>query len=278
MEQHIKNQLHGGRNGRLDMLFEVWRNSYPEELRKMFCPDGLVVKDKPQESGYDIDEQWGKARRKIMFIVKDCPDGWGWDTREVLVCPGGKQTQRLKSSTGFYPNIAVILHALYNLTKDTVGEGENKEVTDDVAKGFNDIPFAIVEAKKIAGNRQCSDQELRAAIDRDGKMLSEEISILGPDIIVACDSHGIIFDGVVEHHFTGREPDERWEYVYPDATFKCRMYFYKNENILLIESFHPTRLGKEGWAIYEKVISPFRSFLNEYGDDGIWPRSVRQSP
>lgn len=112
---------------------------------------------------------------------------------------------------------------------------------------------------------------MNKTLENDGKFLAEEIGILKPNIIVCFDGNGDIFNNVVKNYFNGLIPDDecRWDYEYVtdkgvDCKFRCRLYYYLKENVLLFDSYHPTRLGKEEWKIYEKVISPFRQFFHKY--------------
>ena len=111
---------------------------------------------------------------------------------------------------------------------------------------FNEVPFAYVEAKKLAGGKKCDDAILTQALKKDGRLLAREIDILRPNIIVCCDTHGIIFDSVVRNY-----------------DFNCRLYYYKEKGALLFNSFHPSsRVNK--WKISEAVYSPFRQFFARY--------------
>ena len=166
MEEYIKKQLSESYNSELNKLFEEWKASYPAEADpdSYFCEDGLVVKYKDADSGYDINEQWEKSQRKIMFIVKDCPDGWGYDARRLLVGYEGHEQAQINAADvrevkgGFFKNIAHILYGLYYMTEENKG----KELTDAAldkekyTEALNEIPFAYVESKKIAGTASCS--------------------------------------------------------------------------------------------------------------------------
>ena len=68
---------------------------------------------------------------------------------------------------------------------------------------LNEVPFAYVEAKKLAGGKKCDDAVLTQTLKKDGRLLAREIDILRPNIIVCCDTHGIIFDSVVRNYFNG---------------------------------------------------------------------------
>ena len=133
MEQFISKQLNESLNGELNNLFERWKDSYQDEnINDKFCLDGLVVKYKNEESGYDINQKWLESKRKIMFILKDCPNGWSYDARRLLVgyenddksLKNAIKTRNLKGSTGFFKNIALLLYGLYNLTEENKGKEE----------------------------------------------------------------------------------------------------------------------------------------------------------
>lgn len=278
MEEYISKQLDESYNGKINLLLEKWRNSYPAEDAGKFCQDGLVLKYKNKESGYDINSEWEKSPRKIMFLLKDCPDEWGYDARTLLVGGDDERSQTFAEETRkikkrFFKNIARILYGLSVMTNDYKGEelAEDMKNSIKLINAFNEIPFAYIECKKIAGGKSCIASVLSRAIERDHIFLTEEIDILKPNIIVCCDSQGVIFDKMVTYYFNGSVPDEdsRWEYdfVNEDGTkggFNCKLYFYKKENVLLFNSYHPTALKVPDWKVYEKVFSPFRQYFSRY--------------
>ena len=132
MESYIKKQLSEGYNAELNKLFGKWIASYGDisDVEKRFCQDGLVVKYKDESSGYDINKEWDDAERKIMFIVKDCPDEWGYDTRRLFVGyenheesqKSAERTRTLKDRTGYFKNIARMLYGLQYMTEENKGK------------------------------------------------------------------------------------------------------------------------------------------------------------
>ena len=48
-----------------------------------------------------------------------------------------------------------------------------------------------------------------------------------------------------------------------DANFNCCIYYYEQSNTVVINSFHPSYVEEE-WVFLERVLSPFRSLLNNY--------------
>lgn len=100
-------------NQRLDELFRRWMGSLNEEEQHLFCKDGLLIKaDRPLEF---VDEQWGKARRRVLFLLKDKNTPDGDDIRLWLIDErNGKNNRRLAGRgvgrTGFLPNLARLLY------------------------------------------------------------------------------------------------------------------------------------------------------------------------
>lgn len=251
----------------LNGLFQEWMQDLSGEERNLFCKDGLMLKAYKTEKS--IDTLWDESPRRVMFILKDknTPDGddtrlWPVDGKhgiEIRELHGGNIEQ-----TGFFPNIARIL---YGLTVETIGYSqlEMQKVKDN----WNALPFAFVEAKKLAGYSSIKQQELQKAIDKDGDFLMREIEILNPNIIVCCDAEDTQFDYIAKRlELQEIDKDEiiTIDYKYPiPPYFNCHLRYYPTQKKAIIKSYHPTRTGKAGdWIIYEKVISPFRQLINNH--------------
>lgn len=264
-----KYQINNGLNGQLNNLFERWIDSYSdkENAKDYFCYDGLLVKPLQEDTDNktDINSEWERSERKIMFILKDCPNGWGYDTRELLINEKtGKEVSQLKSR--FFKNIALWLYGLNFMTEENKGEisfGKIKDMSV-VIDTFNKVPFVYIEGKKMAGGESCPPEKLRSALKRDSKFLTEEMEILKPNIIVCCDSKGDIFNSVAKHYFGDVAPESIWEYTYPEESFICKLHYYKEKNALLFQSFHPSDRRHADWIISERVLSPFRQFFTKY--------------
>ena len=274
MEKYVEKQLNESYNGKLTELFKEWKASYGSDKQHLFVEDGLVVKYKDESTGYDINEQWQKSPRKIAFLLKDCPDDWGYDARRLLVGYGGNEkSQRLAANVRnikgrFFHNLARMLYGLSAMTDDYKGVELANEMTNigKLREAFNEIPFAYIECKKLAGGKTCANVALNSAMSRDNEFLAKEIEILKPNIIVCCG--GEVFDNVVANYFKGVIPEEdcRWDYVFDDngekGDFRCKMYYYKEHGVLLFDSYHPS--ARVSWRMTEKVFSPLREFFGKY--------------
>lgn len=245
----------------LNELFAEWMECLDDTDKPLFCKDGLMLKAYQTEKS--IDTLWDESPRRVMFVLKDknTPDG---DDIRLWLTDGkrGKMNRKLNggevTKTGFLPNIARILYGLVVETK-----GFDQLDMEKVVEVWNTVPFAFVEAKKLAGYSTVDKPQIEQALERDGKFLLREIEILNPNIIVCCDAEDTQFDFITSE-FEKIEKGEPIEYKYPEKPhFICGLRYYPTLNKVVIKSFHPTRIGKAGdWAIYEKVISPFRQIAN----------------
>ncbi len=261
-------------NRLLDTLFDCWQDGLDEESKLRFCKDGLMLKY-GQPKSY-VDEQWEVAKRRVMFLVKDNPDGYGHDTRLWLVDEKNGENNRNLSGgkvgkTGFLPNIAKMLYGFMSANGNIPGFSDVK--MNEVKATFNTMPFALVESKKLAGKPTVSSFEIKYALNRDELFLKKEIDILRPNIIVCCDADDNVFKFVTKRYFSKAESEKiDYEYEINGEIVKgmrpCRLWYYPSHNVVVVNSYHPTRRGryKSDLKIYERAIDPFRRFLREHPD------------
>ena len=258
----------------LNKLFQEWMESLNNDEKNLFCKDGLMLKAYKMEKS--IDTLWDELPRKVMFILKDKNTPDGDDTRLWLVdAKNGENTRSLcggdVGKTGFFPNIARMLFGIFYWEQLEYKNFEEflQKYTKQIIDTFNTMPFAFVEAKKLAGYSSIKQQELQKAIDKDGDFLMREIEILNPNIIVCCDAEDTQFDYIakrLELQEIDKDGIITIDYKYPKAPyFNCHLRYYPTQKKAIIKSYHPTRTGKAGdWIIYEKVISPFRQLINNH--------------
>ena len=199
----------------------------------------------------DVNELWEKSPKKVMFLMKDQPNGWGDDTRNWLVLPDEdpKAEGNRAASPMFLKRLALLLYGFtYNVT-DYWSIDETEAV-----KCFNEVPFAFVEAKKQSGKPSVSDAEMDMYIERYKDFLLEEIAILEPNIIVCC--------GDPQYKFVLNT-------LYREDDLECidpKAYYNKNKNVLVICSPHPSKRFCSHADFYADVMSLYGKFLKKYPD------------
>ena len=231
-----------------------------------FCYDGIMYKNDPT---LNVDLLWEQSKRRIMFILKDCPDGWGYDTREMLLDKIGKE-KAIKNRTlevKFLRNIAKLFYGLLEIKSDNnINDQYVNKRKAEVVEYWNTKPFAFVESKKLAGGKSVSENAIEAALEHDEMFLMKELDILRPNIIVCCNGSGdSIFNFITQKYYKGRNAQLfGGEYIVEGKTLsdmKTCLWYYPSENVVVIKAFHPSVASN--WKVLEKVFSPFRAFMRE---------------
>ena len=257
-------------NSLLSELFDQWKKkNYTEEDRAKFCEDGIMLKN---DSSIDVDLLWEQASRRVIFMLKDCPDGDGYDTREMLTDKYGaeKGEKNRKLKVKFLKNLAKLLYGLLEMSSDNVDVFNDKYVDKrmlDVISCWNTKPFAFMESKKLAGGKTVSEKAIIDALEHDEFFLKKELDILRPNIIVCCNATGdSIFNFVTHKYLNGKEVIKiGGDYILENGKkvpdMKTCLWYYPVEKVVVIKAFHPS--GAANWKVFEKVFSPFRAFVRD---------------
>lgn len=240
-------------NQELDELFEEWEKEF--EFTHFFS-DGLMYKGEISKNmtwrypGKE-NELWEKAEKRVMFLMKDVNAGKDDDNEDNDIRGRFFKDTKVR----IYRNMS---YWLYGLLK-TIEYNQVPEFTfsvSEVTQFFDDTPFSYVNCKKEAGASSVSYSTLVNHIDRDKKFLTKEINILNPDIVICCawaESTGNpIFDFVKENVWIDIEEINKW------------MYYSKEKNKLVIDSYHPTTRKSGDAEIYNSMMEAFSDFLTKY--------------
>ena len=239
-------------NEQLDELFEKWEKEF--EFTHFFY-DGLMyrgeIKNPYWRSSGNEDELWEKASKRVMFLMKDV--NAGGDGTDVDDDIRGRNFKDATSRT--YQNMSYWLYGLLKTIEN--GQVPGFTFSDPEAKQFfDDTPVAYVNCKKEAGTSSVSNSTLNYYIKRDKKFIIEEIEILNPDIIVCCawtESGGnSIFEFIKENVYQDIEKVNGW------------MYYSKEKNKLIINSYHPATTKSRDTDIYDNMMEDFKEFLDKY--------------
>ena len=260
-------------NQQLDELFnEKWLCRYSKEEQKKFVYDGLVYQlrkeewtistESPTQAGKEADifinKLWMESPVRVAFVLKDKNSPYGDDTRKWLILNNedGKKNRYLRTKI-----MRRLARLLYGLTTRHIGF--NQLENSEIKKTWATIPFAYIEAKKIAGGSSVTKEEMVDVLTRDIDLLMEEIRILDPNILICFDGEDTQFDYITrEFDKLDRANKIIIERQYDqNNNFTCCLFYYPALNKVVIKSNHPCDRGAN-WIHYEKVISPFRELLN----------------
>lgn len=232
-------------NELLDGLFTEW------EAVSIANGDGKISKDGlMRKLNADVNELWNKSVKKVMFLMKDQPNGGGDDTRNWLVLPEEHRLAKRnrEASPVFLKRLALLLYGItYNVT-DYYSIDEKEAV-----KCFNEVPFAFVEAKKQSGGTSVTAKVMDSYINKYKDFQLREIDILEPNIIVCC--------GGPQYHFALHTLYSKDDLERIDEN----VYFDKVKNVLLMYSLHPRWRGSHA-DFFSKVMWHYGKFLEKYPD------------
>lgn len=233
-------------------LFDELINTYPEDLRLKIVADGLcwaAISNELPDSNNNFwpENLWTQSDRRVLFLLKE-PNGnigedykdWDWS----------------KKNENFGNILAYWLDGLMRTTPSNQIQYDDLSNRADVFKKY---PLAIVNVKKMPGDSEADWCEIREYAHRDQHFLRKQIkSILKPNIIVCCGSNDSDDDSrkmlsiAIDCIYTAEK----------DKFRKVNNWCYYNDEdkILLIDSFHPSAIGKNEDKV-NPLLSNFYDFI-----------------
>jgi len=246
-------------NEELDALFTDWETISEENGLLGFCKDGLIFKGQffstinangikhwSRHPGNE-DEQWDTASKRILFLLKDPNKNPEADMRQWV----SRQNSKIIRNR-FFKTIALLLFGLDSIQKN--GDFvcfKDANIPEKVSLAYDTIPFAIVNCKKESGGGKISNNVLLNYVSKYGNYLKNQIEILNPNIIICGGGGGAILKIVMET-------------IYPDFKFQNIndwVYYNKDNNITLIDSWHPSNFTISYEEFYTDMMEAFQEHL-----------------
>ncbi len=211
-----------------DSLYEDWLEQYSSEEQKQFCMDGLLS-GRNQNPKEEV-KKWKKAKRKVLFLMKDTNGNPNDDIREWHIGYETNPDGTPKPLHRFYVVLLKWLWALNEVTADNLPLfNKTKEEYIEATWLY---PMAQVNVKKLSGGAQLSNDELREYLEDSNNygLLSQQFQILKPNIIVCGGGSGLLCEFVIDS-------------IYQDFFFEkindwC--YYCTAIDLLVIDSYHPS--------------------------------------
>ena len=210
-----------------DALYEDWYNSYSAEEQKNFCFDGLMFgrnDDRNAEA-----EKWLKAKRRVLFLMKDTNDNPGDDIRWWPLGNEKNPDGSIKPTHRFYIVLFKWLWALNEVTADHLPVFDKSK--DEYVELARKYPMAQVNVKKLSGGAQVNNDEVIDFYNRDERFVNYQIrELLNPNIIVCGGGSGTLTDIVLQR-------------IYGDKHFEqinTWCFYCAESDLLVIDSYHPS--------------------------------------
>ena len=260
-----------------ERILNEWRNHLNQY--EYFAPDGIMYKGefrgayKYYENGeYKFrwvripsgreNILWTDAPLRVLFLTKDqnTSGDTAWDVRSETYWAADENVtpeERGIDKSRFNSNLVYILYGILNTTADKqVGYND---FTDNEALSFADEQiFARINCKKEVGGEKCENYDLQKAIDRDLKLLKEQILNLDADIIVCCghqNEKNIILNTVYDIY------KDEFEYVNCVEGKGTGMHYNAKRNKLAIDAYHLSHLNGGSEARYNETVGMYYEFL-----------------
>lgn len=195
----------------VEILFSDWKNRESHK-GKLFITDGVINK-----------ELWANSENKVLFLLKEAYDSkrieGSWDLPTLI--------RREKVSGRTFKPMAQWVYGIHGLM-------ENKEIIPFQEDGTDVklalLSSAIINLKKSSGSKKSSSENLARYVEEDWDLISEQIKIIQPKIVICGNTWSLIRTKIAHHKISDRA--------------------YISEDILYIDYWHPANRASNKMNYY----------------------------
>lgn len=253
-----------------DELFSAWALH-----NKNFCPNGgLLFKGNfsinpiPNDKGEftwdrstsnNEEKLWCKSNKRLMILTKDLNDTEAWDIRKES---GGrkhlKQNQIPSEENLLFtgdPFKRKLNRWVYGIYKEYKGKYPSFEEVKDYKKMglfYEQVPLVRINCKIELGTNSVENNVLAESMENNKSFLIKQIQLYKANIILCCGytykDGNIILNFLKENYLKDIrkvEGSEGW------------IYYSENENIIIINSYHPSYTGYTDEWFYNELMKNF---------------------
>lgn len=252
-------------------LFEKWREKIGEE----FCVNGGLqfrgdfFLGEPYDGFCNWDRKegdeemlWKKSAKRVLILTKDLNEpGDTWDIRiescgRKSVPLAEKKDPKIKYlNKDFYRKLKRWVYGIFKSTNEIDIPTFDYVCmnSEELAEFYEKAPLVRINCKMESGGSTVNNNELLSYIDRDKEFLSRQIKIYQPNVIICCGKN-IILNQLVRDIYSDLyivENTEGW------------VYYSKDSNVLVIDSYHPSStINGDEWQ-YEEFLKNFYQGVKE---------------
>ena len=247
-------------------IIEKWRERATKDGDGDISPDGVYYKGKlylePNSNQMwrytgEEDEQWAKAKRRILFVSKDMNESnnaYDFRCLDLTHNPDGS----LSFGCRFNNNLLRITTGISLLTKEGYPTYDEVNDIEYVNKVWKDTAIARINLKKHSGGSSCPNNILRESIDKYQDLILEQMKLLAPNIIVCCGGSGIIKDFVIEKFLEEKPEDLKSE-------TDNWIYYSPNSDVWVIDSYHMNPMGHStDQDLYENIMKYLQDGMKKH--------------
>lgn len=259
-------------------LYKEWSKHLNQDYSE-FCPNGGLLfrgsffTNPSDDSGMytwnrkegDEENLWKISSRRIMILTKDLNDKELWDIRRESGGRNKTNKQNISekeikySGIGFYRKLTRWVYGIYNSTCSSYIPFNQVEDYRKTGVFYEQVPLVRINCKQTNGGSRITNTQLSTSIQSAQKLLIQQIKIYEPNIILCCgynqnekNTGNIILNFIIENIYPDLE-------LIPNTEEWC--YYSKNNNIIAINSYHPTATIDTDRKMYEDLIRNFSKAL-----------------
>ena len=219
-----------------------WMNSYSKEMQKQFCFDGLIYyRDSNCKDEYTEVAKWEKAKRKVLFLMKDTDGNPDCDYREWEFY----DTEKSKVHRTFVTMIKC-LWAINEVSSTNIPVFDKSR--EEYFEAALPYPMAIVNVKKISGGPYVNNASIWSFYERDKSFIVKQVKdILRPNIIVCGGGSGTLLN-IAKDIYS--------EYEFEKHNDWC--YYCKQCDLLIIDDYHPAYRYRDNDAMIKSIFDFYK--------------------
>ena len=248
-------------------ILDEWRKISRLEGFEDIFEDGVYYKgdrylieslNQFERSRGEEDKIWNNATKRLLFITKESNTAdYPYDMRCFELTRNTDGTKSI-GKRHFNRNLLRLSAGLSKINMNNFilfTEIDNVEYLDKV---WDEIAVARINIKKHGGAPSSNNKELQKILDDEKyrDLLIKQIRLLNPNIIICCDSPGIIKDFIIENLLPEAEKLNSW------------IYYDEKSKIWIIHSYHLSYtqypfadVNEE--ELYSQLMKNFQEALNQ---------------
>lgn len=193
------------------------------------------------------DEQWSKAKRRILFVSKEPNEGNNaYDMRAIDLTTNVDGS--LSFGCRFNKNLLRITTGLSTLTKSGYDPFDKVNDVAYVNKIWQETAIARINLKKHSGGSTTDLDKLFKDVVTYKSLILEQLHLLSPNIIVCCGGSSRIMKFIIEE-FLNEKPEEL------KSETDNWIYYSPNKDIWVIDSYHLNpRNNSTDEALYDNIM------------------------
>lgn len=237
-------------------LFRRWieraRELHEEDV---IARDGILYRGEIEWNGIaqvhrpgSGEQIWREAEIRLLVLTKELDEEDGWDLRgETGRVPSPRLTCR--TAQRFFPNLELWVYGLMNIAERKVPTFAAADNATRLQGFYENAAIARVNCRKQPAAKAASNTVLARSMENYADLLTEQIKMYGPDVILCVGGQGLMVD------FLGR-------HVYEDLQqVNVHCWYSAAAKVAVVKQYHPCYNVYSRKEMYTEMVKDYGAFL-----------------